>query len=360
MKPGDKKIMSARSTNRLLVAALIALVAPTISDAQTAGLAYVSNQQGGITVIDLKTMQVKKTLDPEAGGPRGIGITSDGLLLVTANKDSENISVLETTTGKLVRHVAIGKNPEFVRVLGGLAFVTYEPGAEAGGPPTPSPKGSKDDDDDKVPGHIAVVDLKAGKVVIDIIGKPETEGLEFSRDGRELIVANESDNSLTVHDTTTGKLIKTVPLAAYGNRPRGIKISPDGTTFVTSLEFSNKLVVLNSKLEPIREVATGKFPYGLSFDRTGTRVFVAANRDQVLQVFDAKTWEKIKDIPTAERCWHFSFTPSGDQILLACGKSNEVLVIDTKTLEVTQRIGDLKTPWGIVTFPKSMGSVDQP
>jgi YVTN family beta-propeller protein len=343
-----------------LAAAVVLIGVPIASYSQADGAAYVSNQQGAVSVIDLKSMEVKSNLDIGASGPRGIGITADGKWLVTANKDDENISVVDTASGKLVRHVLIGKNPEFVRVMGGLAFVTFEPSGQTGAPAKAAPEGKKGDDDENVPGHIAIVDLKEGKVILDIVGKPETEGVEFSKNGKEMIIANESDNSLSVIEVASGKLLKTVSLVKYGNRPRGIKISPDGSLFVTTLEFSNKIVVLNDKLEPIREVATGKFPYGVSFDRSGSRVFVAANRDQLLQVFDAHTWQKIKDIPIGERCWHFSFTPDDQQILVACGKSNEVLVIDTGKLEVTKHIGNLKTPWGVVTYPKSMGSLDQP
>ena len=78
------------------------------------------------------------------------------------------------------------------------------------------------------------------------------------------------------------------------------------------------------------------------------------------RVFNAKTYEKIKDIPTGDRCWHFTFTPDDQQILLACGKSNEVIVIDANKLEVIKRIANKDMPWGIVTYPKSMGSLDRP
>jgi YVTN family beta-propeller protein len=149
-------------------------------------------------------------------------------------------------------------------------------------------------------------------------------------------------------------------LGKYGERPRGIKTSPDGKTTVTTLEYADKMLILNDKFEVTKEVSTGKTPYGVSFDRSGNRIFVASNKDKLLQVFDAKTYEKIKDIPTGERCWHFSFTPDDQQLLLACGKSNEVLVIDANKLEVTQRISNKDMPWGIVTYPKSMGSLDKP
>ncbi len=337
------------------------ILAPCVL-ASDKGIAYVSNQNGKITVIDLETMEVKSEINVGAQGPRGLGVTADGKWLISANKGDSNMSIIDTSGASVPRLVNIGKNPEFVRILGGRAYVTYEP-SSTGGPPSKSNKAEEkeeDDDDDKIPGHIAIVDIKEGKVIMDIVGKPETEGLEFSKDGKKMIVTNESDNSITVHDIKSGKLLKSVPVGKYGERPRGIKVSPNGKTYLVTLELSDKMLVLNQKFKVIKEVATGKTPYGVSYDREGKRIFVAANNEKTLQVFDSKTFHKIKDIPTGQRCWHFTFTPDDQQILLACGKSSEIIVIDANALEVKKRIPANEMPWGIVTFPKSMGSIDKP
>jgi YVTN family beta-propeller protein len=323
------------------------------------GVAYVSNQNGAVTVVDLSTMETIRTLDVQASGPRGIGITSDGKLLITANKDDNNVSVIDTASGKVVRQIPIGKNPEFVRVYGNMAYVTYEPAPSTGGPAVTATAAKEEDDDDRLPGHIAIVDINSGKVVHDITGKPETEGLEFSPDGSKLIVTNESDNSITVHDRETGKLLDSISVAKFGERPRGIKVSPDGKTYVSTLEVSNKLLVLDGDLKPLKTVDTGESPYGVAFDKAGKYLYVAASRSGLLQVFDAKTFDKVKDIPTGKRCWHFTFTPDEKNILLACGKSDAVVVVDVEKQEQVKQIGDKQMPWGVVTYPKSMGSLDK-
>jgi YVTN family beta-propeller protein len=346
---------------KLICAALLALGVASAALAQTAGVAYISNQNGGIGVLDLATLEPTGSFEVGAKGPRGIGVTADGKYLVTANKDDANVSIIDLATRQVVKHVKIGKNPEFVRVLGDKAFVTYEPSAKGGPPPKPGAAVVEaDDDDDKVPARIAIVDIKKGKLIKEITSGPETEGIEFTPDGKRMIVTNEADNTITVHDIRSGKLLKTVPTSKYGERPRGIKVSPDGKRYVATLEFGNKLLVLDEKLKPIKTVETGKTPYGVAFDRSGRRIFVAASRENTLQVFDAQSLEKIKDIPSGERCWHFTFTPDDRQILLTCGRSDEVIVIDADKLEVTKRIANKGMPWGIVTYPKSFGSLDQP
>lgn len=363
-------------------AVLLSLLSP-LSRAESSGSAYVSNQNGEVMVIDLATMSPSGSLAIDAKSPRGIGISDDGHWLVTANKDTDNISIIDLTGKTKVRHVKIGKNPEFVRVQGSMAFVTYEPAPSTGGaagkkatkkpkPAEPEAAGDDDDkkgggtapkeedDDNRAPGHISLVDLVKGKVLADIVGKPETEGLEFSQDGKQLLVTNESDNSITVYDIKTRKLLNTVKLATFGDRPRGIKRSPDGQRYAVTLEFSSRLLLLNENLDVLRMANTGELPYGVVFSPDGSQILVASNKDKLLQIFDAKTLERVRDIPTGQRCWHFSYTPDNRTILMACGKSNEIVVLDTKTWEVSGRISDNQTPWGIVTWPKSLGSLDRP
>jgi YVTN family beta-propeller protein len=322
------------------------------------GFAYVTSQDGGVSVIDLAKMEVVKQFDTKGEGPRGLGITADGKHLIVATRENGNISVIDTTSGKVVQQIPVGKNPEFVRVRGNFAYVSSEPSAEGGPPPKPGAEEKDDDEAEKLPAKIAEVDLTKGEKVREITGGPETEGIEFSADGKNLVITNEADNTITVHNIEDGSLVKTISTHEIGDRPRGIKVSPDGKTYIATLEFGNKFAVLDQNFNIIRTVNTAKTPYGVSFDKTGQHIYVAANKDKVLEVFDAKTYEKIKDIPTGNRCWHFSFTPDDKQLLLACGKSDAVFVIDTDKLAVTKQIPVKNMPWGIVTYPKSMGSLD--
>jgi YVTN family beta-propeller protein len=333
-----------------------------------AGVAYVSNQNGDISVIDLATLSATSSVSAYGKEPRGIGITADGKLLVVANREGGRIAVIDRASGQLLRHVAVGDNPEFVRVRGHLAFVTCEPSSDAGPPGAPAsgPKadgpaasGAAKDDDSHEPAHIAVVDLDTGRLVRSITGGLETEGIEFSADGRRLLVTNEADDNVSVHDIATGKLLRKIDLKAWGTRPRGIKMSPDGKRYVVTLEFSNAFVVIDENYRVVQSVKTGEAPYGVAFDRAGKRLFVAAARSKTLQVFDADTFAPIKDVATGARCWHFSFTPDDSNILVACGRSNEIVVIDARTLEPVKRIADGQLPWGIVTYPKAPGSVDR-
>ena len=327
-----------------------------------AGLAYVSNQNGDVSVIDLATLEISREISAFGKEPRGIGVTADGKWLVLANRAGGKLTVIDRVSGRLLRHIAIGANPEFVRTRGRFAFVSFEPTSSGKAPPKEgsAPADGKQDEAGGEPARIAVVDLARGRVLRSIKGGLQTEGIEFAADGRHMLVTNEEDNSVTVHRIADGALVKTIDTRAYGERPRGIKMSPDGRHYVATIEQGNAFVVLDAAYKVVKSVKTGISPYGVSFDRAGQRLFVASARSKTLQVFDADSFVPIKDVATGERCWHFSFTPDDRHILLACGRSNEVLVIDSRTLEVVKRIADAKMPWGVVTYPKAMGSLDRP
>ena len=349
--------MKAVSNKLALIGLTAALSMPAWADHHS-GVAYVTNQDKGVSVISLDTFKVIDTIDIEAKEARGLGITDDGKFLITANREIGDVSVIDTATKKVIKHIAIGKNPEFVRVHGDFAFVSYEPSAKSAPPPKPGEKEDDDDGAEKLPAGIAIIDLKAMSVIKTIMSGPETEGIEFSHDGTMMLVTNEGDNTITVYDIKSGKLVSKVDTKKHGDRPRGIKASPDGKTYVVSLEYGNKILLLDSKFKPIRTVATAKGPYGIAFDKSGKRLFVAAFKDKQMQVFNGKTFDLEKTVPIGDRCWHFSFTPDEKNLLIACGRSQEVLVLDGTTYETVNHVKDLNLPWGIVTFPKAMGSLD--
>ena len=77
-------------------------------------------------------------------------------------------------------------------------------------------------------------------------------------------------------------------------------------------------------------------------------------------MFDTKTWKPVGQVETGKRCWHFTFTPDDSHILIACGRSDEVVVIDVKEMKPVKRITDKSLPWGIVAYPRSVGTLDAP
>ena len=382
--------MTSRISAILLAAIVLAAGAATLPwmhlAAATDEVAYVSEEEGGVSEINLSTMKVVRRVQLSGIEPRGLAITFDGKYVITSNKDTSDIAIFSTPQLELVKRIRIGDNPEFIKIdpSGSCLFATYEPSSQGGPPPAIEPTGkgtakvaakgdtaegkSKDkndkekdnDDESGPPAQIAsfhVGDWTPGPVAT---AGQETEGIEFSRDGKQMLVANESQDTLGVFDEGTGKHIRDVDLKGYGIRPRGVKVSPDGNAYAVTMESSGTLVKLDSKLNVIKAVPTGAKPYGVSFDRAGKRIFVSAAMARKLQVFSADSLALLAEVPTGQRCWHFTFTPDDSKILLACGRSGNVVVVDANTYKPLQTIDGFKLPWGIVTYPRSYGSLGLP
>lgn len=347
----------------LALAVFSVLVGCSGDESKPSSQAYVTNQKGNITVIDLETLEVVGEIDVEGKGPRGIGITPDGKTIVVANVDGGDISLIDRESGAVKKHIEIGENPEFVRVIGNTAYVSFEPASLGGPPPKPGSEEAMElqeqrEEDEEEPAKIAIVNIEMGIVEKEITGGMETEGIELSPDQSKLVITNEADENITVHDIATGDLVKTVDTKPFGYRPRGIKVSPDGNTYVGSIEYGNSIVVMDSNFDVIRDVETGEVPYGMSFSRDGSKLYVALAKGEVIQVFDTSTWEELGRGETGKRCWHFTFTPDDSKILVACGRSDEVVVLNAADLSVVKRLTGFAMPWGIVSYPKSVGSLD--
>jgi YVTN family beta-propeller protein len=338
-----------------------------------ANVAYVSEEDGGISVIDLSTLKVIGRVQPSDLSPRGLAVTLDGKYLITSNKNTSDIAVFSTPKLDLLKRIHIGESPEFIKInpAGDRVFATFEPSSK-GGPPAGTaggrPQGAagvgkaeaNDDDNNGPPAQIAtfhVGDWAPGPV--STAGQ-ETEGIEFSRDGKLMMVSNESQENIGVFDEVTGQHLRDVNLKAYGIRPRGLKVSPQGNEYAVTMEGSGTLLTLDQNFNLIKSAPTGAKPYGVAFDRVGKRIFVSAAQAGKLQVFAADSLQLLAEVTTGKRCWHFTFTPDDSKVLLACGRSNSVIVIDANSYQPLGTIEGFKLPWGIVTYPRSYGSLGLP
>jgi len=324
-------------------------------------IAYVTEEEGSISVIDLHTLKIIRRIQPPDVQPRGIAVTPDGNYIVTANKNTSDITVFSTPHLHLVKRIHIGHSPEFIKVdsAGHRLFATFEPGSSGGAPGSPEVKEDADEDNDP-PAQIAsfrIADWSPGPVAT--AGR-ETEGLEFSPDGKYLLVANEAQDNVGIFAAGTGVPIRNVDLKPYGIRPRAIKVSPLHNEYSVTMEASGTLLKMDMNFNVLKSVPTAAKPYGEAFDRAGKRIFVAAALASKLQVFDADSLNLLAEVPIGKRCWHFTFTPDDSKILLACGRSNNIVVVDPNSYKPVATIEGLNLPWGIVTYPRSYGSLGLP
>jgi len=85
--------------------------------------------------------------------------------------------------------------------------------------------------------------------------------IDISRDGRFVYVSNSISNEVTVIETTTNKVIKTIQV---GEMPAGIVATPDNR-YVFVADYPKGIQVIDTKkLEIIKTLAADSFPAGMT------------------------------------------------------------------------------------------------
>jgi hypothetical protein len=139
-------------------------------------------------------------------------------------------------------------------------------------------------------------------------GGPETEGIEFSKDGKRLIVTNEADNTVTVHDIASRKLVKTVDDVGAAD----LEVYRDGGTCTFKVDPHFVSVIDQVLGISAKTVDTGKSPYGVAFDRKGDSRSMAAAGQGTASSRCSMAGPSTRSARVADRrrgCWHFKLHP---------------------------------------------------
>ncbi len=232
-----------------------------------------------------------------------------------------------------------------------------------------------------------VSDQKNGVTALDATSFQQTaqfptggqipRGIAVTHDGKFLLTANQASGDLSVLDRATGTLRVRIPIGPSAEMVR----TQGDTAFVTYEPPADKGGLAHVAIVDLDRLAvTASLPSGHETEGIesstdgksllvanegddtldGQRMFVAAAKAGLIQVFDAKTFGRQADIKVGKRCWHFSFTQDGQHILAACGRSDALYVIDATRLRAIETIFGFKVPWGIVAYPNTNGTLDVP
>ena len=155
------------------------------------------------------------------------------------------------------------------------------------------------------------IDTGSYEIIDNVLVGTRPRFAEFSADGWQLWVTSEVGGTVSVIDTKTRKIIKTIGFEIPGVQPEQIQ------------------------------------PVGVRITKDGTRAFVALGPANRVAVIDAKTLEVEKYLLVGQRVWQLAFTPDDKLLFVTNGNSNDVSVIDVPSLKVVKsvRVGD--APWGV-------------
>lgn len=336
-----------------LLGLVLALFATTPARFQQAWayMAYASNEKDNtVSVIDLKTMQVVKTV-PTGQRPRGMALTSDGGRLLVCLGDSNRIDIYDTNTWQLTGAIDT-PDPEYAALRepqNDPLYVSNENNA-----------------------LITVWNIDTRKMLVQMPTGVEPEGMAVSPDGQLIVNTTETTNMAQFFSYDTGKNLANVLIPP---RPRWAAFTHDGSEVWVSSELGGAVTVVDAKTFKVLDTihfdvqglrSTFIQPVGISITGDDKLAFVAlgpANRIAVVSVPQHKVLSYVstsnqmynatvkKYLLVGQRPWHMAFTPDEKYLLTANGLSNDVSVISVADLRVVNTIPVGQQPWMVLVSP---------
>ena len=185
---------------------------------------------------------------------------------------------------------------------------------------------------------VSLIDLASRKVVATVPTGVGPHEVAVSPDGKVAVVANYGaqtpGNSLTVINIPSKQVVKTIDLGEY-RRPHGI-VWLKGNEIALTSEANKALLVV--------DVSTGKVSRNAITDQNVShmvvvspkhgRAFVANIGSGSVTVIDLKTMTKVVDLPTGAGAEGIDISPDEKEVWISNRAANTVSVIETVTSKV--------------------------
>jgi YVTN family beta-propeller protein len=238
-------------------------------------LAYVTNAADNtVSVIDPTSNTVVATI-PVGHDPNGVAITSDGTHAYVTNQLEDSVSVIDTASNTVVATISGFVVPTGVAITPhgphpserdnrrqqSLAYVTNN---------VPTIDGSN------FPASaVSVINTTSNTVVATIPVGQDPNGVAITPDGTHAYVANQRDGTASVIDTASNKAVATIPVGAG---PLGVAMTSDGTNtsehngrphqplaYVTNLVDNTVSVIDTTSNKVVATVRVGAGPFAVAF-----------------------------------------------------------------------------------------------
>jgi DNA-binding beta-propeller fold protein YncE len=267
--------------------------------------------------------------------------TNSGVLLV-ANKGDRTLGIVDLDSGKQVATVAedgttgheVAASPD-----GRLAYVPIYGNSGVG-------KSGTDG---------------SNMVVIDIASRKLAGNLDFGHGVRPhcavfgpkdglLYVTTEIDQTITVIDPSTLKIVGTIPTAQPESHM--LAISPDGRRGYTANVGPGTVSVLDMHArKKLAVIPISGQVQRISVSIDGKKVFTADQTKPQLVVIDAATNKITGWIPLPAPGYGAAPTPDGRSIVVAVPGANKVAVVDLTSMKVAHTVDVPAAPQEVVISP---------
>lgn len=180
---------------------------------------------------------------------------------------------------------------------------------------------------------VTIIDPNSLKIIGTIpTGQKESHMLAISSDGRRGYTANVGPGTVSVLDLQARKTIAVIPVSSSTQR---ISISRDNSMVFTSDQAQPRLAVIDTASNSIKTwVPLPAFGYGTASTIDGRYLLVAVPKTHQVAVVDLGSMKVVRTLDVSPSPQEVLVRPDGKIAYVSCNKSGEIAVIDLSTWKV--------------------------
>lgn len=276
----------------------------------------------------------------------GLGFSRDGRRLVVVSVSSNAVQVIDTATNRVISTTYVGRSPH-------EAFV--------------SPDGKEVWVAVRGEGYVSVVDAERGGEIARIPTADEPSKVVFSPDGRTAYVNSFKEEKLDVVDVASRKVTQVVNLPAGVGASADEAMSPDGLEVWLGHPLTGKTTVVDTRRGSVKAVLdSGPRTNHPNFVTTAAGAFawVTVGGEDVIKVYRRGDGAPVMDgtpIATSGKAPHGIWpSPDNSRIYVALQKSDAVDVIDTATRKIITTLHVGNDPQALVYVARAEPGADAP
>jgi YVTN family beta-propeller protein len=331
---------------------LVSLGAGALSAASTPthALLVLEKEQNTLVIVDPASLTIVARV-PVGDNPHEVAVSDDGKIAYITNYGGNTIAVVDLVAQKPLAPIDLGalRLPHGLEFVGGKLYFTaegakvvgrYDPGTQKidwvigtgqnrthmvtvskdlktvftsnvssatisiieqgpvqGGPPPRGPGGpGRGPYPGGRPGGPPMRGPGMDWIIVNVPVGHGSEGFDLTPDGKELWVANAQDQTISIIDVATRKVVETIPSTQAANR---LKITLDGKyAFVSDMGGNDLLVIDVATRKEHKKIALPASSEGLLMAPGGRTVYTTLNTRDAVAVIDLETMKMTGEVKT--------------------------------------------------------------
>lgn len=330
--------MKLNSTAFLVIILLSLGVSPVFG----APYGYITSSSLGnyVYIVDTGINVVTGTAQV-SNGPWGIAVSPNGQTVYITARDSDRLHVLDVLSMTTIASIPVGDSPLGVAVnpSGNAAYVA-----------------------NSLSQTISVIDTETYTVTATIPLTARPEGLIVNQTGDRLYITHPNDNTLSIINTNAFTSTQSIPLT--GMQPIGLVLHPDGSRLYTADYGSGTVSVIDTTMNQVTTTITvGSGPANLTVLPNGSEIFVSNRSSGNVMIIDTASnvvtatiqlgsQPSDVSVQAASQPYGISVLPNGTRVYVADEANNAIDVIDVQSRTVIKTIPGISSP---VSFGQFIG-----